>query len=49
MSKLKKALIIALFFSIGLICVFVMCSRAEQINNQPTNEYSYYEYEMSNK
>jgi hypothetical protein len=49
MKKIKKALIIALFFSIGLLCVFALCSRAEQIDNQPTNEYSYYEYEMSNK
>lgn len=49
MKEIKKALVIALFFSIGLICVFVMCSRAEQINNQPTNNNSYYEYEIAHK
>lgn len=49
MERIKKALVIALFFGIGLLCVFALSLRAEQIDKQPTNEYSYYEYEMSNK
>lgn len=40
--KIKKALIIVLIYLIGIGCVFVMCSRAEQINNQrETNNVSY--------
>lgn len=33
MGKIKKALIIVLIYSIGIGCVFAMCSRAEQIDN----------------
>lgn len=50
MSKLKKALIIALFYGIGILCVFAMSCRAEQIdNNSNYNDHSYYDYEISNK
>lgn len=50
MNKLKKALIIALFYGIGILCVFALSFRARQIDSNSTyNEYSYYEYEMSNK
>lgn len=50
MKRTKKALIIALFYGIGILCVFALSFRAEQIdNNSNNNEYSYYEYEMSNK
>ena len=50
MKKIKKALVIALFFGIGILCVFALSSRMEQIDsNSNNNEYSYYEYEMSNK
>ena len=46
--KLKKALTIALFYVIGLVCVLALCLRAEQVNNDPIyNEPSY--YELSNK
>ena len=50
MKEIKKALVIALFFGIGILCVFALSFRAEQIDNTANNnEYSYYEYEMSNK
>ena len=50
MSKTKKALIIALFYGIGIVCVFAICFRAKQIdNNSNYNNHSYYDYEMSNK
>ena len=49
MKKIKKALVIALFFGIGILCVFALSSRAEQINNSNNNNHSYYEYELSNQ
>lgn len=49
MKKIKKALGIALFFSIGLTIIYLYSLRIQQIDNQPTNNNSYYEYEMSNK
>ena len=50
MKKIKKALIIALFFGIGILCVFALSSRAEQIDrNSTNNNHSYYDYEISNK
>ena len=49
MRKTKKALGIALFFGIGLLCVFALSLRAEQIDKQPTNNNSYYEYEIAHK
>lgn len=50
MNKTKKALIIALFFGIGILCVFALSSRMEQIDsNSNNNEYSYYEYEITHK
>jgi len=50
MNKIKKALVIALFFGIGILCVFALSFRAEQIDsNSNNNEYSYYEYEIAHK
>lgn len=50
MEKLKKALVIALFYGIGIACVFALSLRAKQIdNNSNYNNHSYYDYEMSNK
>lgn len=49
MKKIKKALGIALFFSIGLTIIYLYSLRIKQIDNQPTNDHSYYEYEISNK
>lgn len=47
---IKKALPIALFYLIGLACIFVLSLRVEQIDNNPEyNEYSYYEYEIAHK
>lgn len=50
MKKIKKALGIALFFGIGIACVFALSLRAKQIDNNSTyNNHSYYDYEISNK
>jgi len=50
MKKIKKALIIALFYGIGIACVFAICFRAKQIdNNSNYNNHSYYEYEIAHK
>lgn len=50
MKRIKKALVIALFFGIGILCVFALSFRAEQIDNNSTyNDHAYYEYEISNK
>lgn len=50
MKKIKKALLIALFFGIGIACVFALSLRAEQIdNNTNYNNNSYYEYEIAHK
>lgn len=50
MKKIKKALVIALLYGIGMLCIFSLSLRANQIDNDSNyNEYSYYEYEMSNK
>ena len=49
MNKTKKALIIALFFAIGLTFVYLYSLRIEQIDKQPINNHSYYDYEISNK
>jgi hypothetical protein len=49
MKKIKKALVIALFFSIGLTIVYLYSLRVKQVNDKPINQNSYYEYEMSNK
>lgn len=39
MKKIKKVLIIALIYLIGIGCVLAMCSRAEQIDNQNKVNY----------
>lgn len=49
MKRIKKALIIALFFSIGLAFVYLYTLRIEQVNKQPINNYSYYEHELSTR
>lgn len=49
MKKIKKALGIALFFSIGLLLVYLYTLRIEQIDKKPTNNNSYYEYEIAHK
>ena len=49
MKKITKALVIALFFSIGLTIIYLYSLRIQQIDNQPTNNHSYYDYEISNK
>ena len=50
MKEIKKALVIALFFGIGILCVFALSFRAEQIdNNSNYNNHSYYEYEIAHK
>lgn len=49
MKKIKKALVIALFFSLGLTLVYLYTLRIDQINKQPINNHSYYDYEISNK
>ena len=49
MKKIKKALGIALFFSIGLTIIYLYSLRINQIDKQPTNQYSYYEYEIAHK
>lgn len=50
MKGIKKALVIALFFGIGILCVFALSFRAEQIDrNSNYNDHSYYDYEISNK
>ena len=50
MSKTKKALIIALFYGIGILCLFALSLRAKQIDNNSTyNDHAYYEYELSNQ
>lgn len=49
MKKIKKALVIALFFSIGLTIIYLYSLRIQQIDNQPINNHSYYDYEVSNK
>lgn len=49
MRKIKKALGIALFFSIGLTIIYLYSLRIKQIDNQPTNNTSYYEYEIAHK
>ena len=48
-KTIKKVLIIALVYSIGIGCVLALCSNAEKVNNQNYSEPSYYEYEISNK
>lgn len=50
MKKIKKALGIALFFGIGIACVFALSLRARQIDNNSTyNDRAYYEYEISHQ
>lgn len=48
-KTIKKALIIALIYSIGIGCLFFLSWNAERVNNQNYSEPSYYEYEISNK
>ena len=49
MRKIKKALVIALFFSIGLTIVYLYSLRIQQVNDKPINQNSYYEYEIAHK
>jgi len=38
MKKIKKVLIIALIYLIGIGCVLALCSNAEKVNNQNTQQ-----------
>ena len=50
MKRIKKALVIALFFSIGLSLVYLYSLRIQQVDkNTNYNNHSYYDYEISNK
>ena len=45
----KELLIILVISIIGLVTMFSLYERAEQINRQHVNNHSYYDYEIENK
>ena len=50
MKRIKKALVIALFFIVGLSLVYLYCLRIQQVDkNTNYNNHSYYEYEIAHK